>query len=85
MSEYRIIFEKAAVKFLRRQDKPTQERLLRAINNLPNGTDIKKLQGYTDLYRLRVGDIRIIYILNKVLKIINIENINSRGDVYKNL
>ncbi len=80
---YTIQFEKAALKFLQKQDKPTRERLIKAINILPNGTDIKKLQGYNNLYRTRVGNIRILYSIKETLKIINIENIDNRGDVYK--
>lgn len=82
-SSYKIQFEKSAIKFLQKQDKPTQERLLKAINKLPNGTDIKRLQGYDNLYRKRVGNIRILYSIQEEVKIINIENINNRGDVYK--
>lgn len=80
---YTIKFEKAALKFLKKQDKLTQERLLKVIKRLPNGTDIKRLQGYSDLFRVRVGNIRILYSIKENLKIINIENIDNRGDVYK--
>ena len=38
---YKIVFQKAALKFMKKQDKKTQERLLRAISQLPMGTDIK--------------------------------------------
>lgn len=82
MSEYKIIFEKAALKFLRKQDRRTQERIIKAIQYLPNGVDIKRLQGH-DLYRMRIGNVRILYSIEEVLKIINIENIDNRGDVYK--
>ena len=83
MSKYTITFEKAALKYLRKQSKSTQERLLRAINKLPDGTDIKRLQGYDNLYRLRVGGIRVIYTIKEEIMIINIENIDNRGDIYK--
>lgn len=83
MKKYKIIFGKAAEKFLKKQDKPTQERLLKAIYKLPEGTDIKRLQGYNDLYRVRVGNIRVIYSIYEDIKIIGIENIDNRGDVYK--
>ena len=79
---YKIIFQKAAVKFLKKQDKKTQERLLLAINRLPKGTDIKKLQG-CDMYRMRVGSIRVLYTIDNTIEIISIENIDNRGDVYK--
>lgn len=84
MQIYKIEFEKAAQKFLNKQDKAQRLRLYKAIYKLPNGTDIKKMKGY-NLYRLRVGDYRILYSIDEVVKIITIENIDNRGDVYKRL
>ena len=55
-----------------------------AINQLPSGAGIKKLQGY-DMYRMRVGNIRILYTIDEVIRVITIENIDNRGDVYKRL
>ncbi len=43
---YQIKFQKAALKFIRKQTKPIQQRLLKVINALPYGNDIKKLKGY---------------------------------------
>ncbi len=80
--KYTIIFQKAASKFLKKQNRKTQERLLSAINQLPNGTDIKKLQGY-NMYRMRVGNMRILYTIDDIIMIISIENIDTRGDIYK--
>ena len=42
---YRIIIEKKAEKFIRKQEKKEQERLLRAIYQLPDGTDVKNEKG----------------------------------------
>ncbi|MDE7248206.1 MAG: type II toxin-antitoxin system RelE/ParE family toxin [Lachnospiraceae bacterium] len=81
-SQYAIRFEKAAEKFLRKQTPKMQKNLLTAIYKLPDGTDIKRLKGY-DLYRMRVGNIRIIYSIQEEIKIVTIENIDNRGDVYK--
>ncbi|MDE6872950.1 MAG: type II toxin-antitoxin system RelE/ParE family toxin [Lachnospiraceae bacterium] len=67
------------VKFLRRQDKTTQKRIISAINKLPSG-DVKKLQGRTG-YRLRVGNFRIIF--DFAGNIIYIEEVDSRGQIYK--
>ena len=82
MQIYKIAFEKAAQKFLEKQDKAQRLRLYKAIYRLPEGTGIKKMQGY-DLYRLRVGNYRILYRIDDVVRIITIENIDNRGDVYK--
>lgn len=82
MKTYKIRFEKAAQKFLDRQDKKQRLRLYKAIYKLPDGTDIKKLNGH-NLYRLRVGDYRILYMVDNEIRLINIENIDTRGAVYK--
>ncbi|MCM1326949.1 MAG: type II toxin-antitoxin system RelE/ParE family toxin [Bacteroidales bacterium] len=85
MPTYKIIFEKEAQKFLDKQDKNKRMHLYRAIYKLPEGTDIKKLKGCNNLYRLRVGDCRILYTVDEVIKLIDIENIDNRGDVYKRI
>ncbi len=48
--KYKIIIQKATEKFLKKQPRKNQERLLIAIYKLPEGTDIKKLQGH-NIYR----------------------------------
>lgn len=75
--------EKHAKKFIDKQDKSQRERIYKAIEGLPYG-DIKKLQSHNEFYRLRVGKYRIIFhwIENKI--IINVTDVNSRGDIYKN-
>lgn len=84
MPTYKIVFEKQAQKFLEKQDKNNRLRLYKAIYKLPNGANIKKLKGH-NLYRLRVGDYRILYSVEDTIKLIDIENIDNRGDVYKRL
>ena len=81
---YKIIIQKTAEKFLKKQPKKVQERLLIAIYRLPEGTDIKKLQGY-NMYRMRVGNMRILYTIDDAIKIISVEEIDNRGDIYKKL
>lgn len=49
------------------------------------GTDIKKLKGFSNKYRLRVNDYRIIYDKFDDLYIIDVIDVNNRGDVYKKL
>lgn len=81
MQIYKIEIEKAAQKFLEKQDKNQRLRLYKAIYKLPDGADIKKLAGL-DLYRLRVGNYRIIYTIENEIRLITIENIDNRGQVY---
>lgn len=44
---------------------------------------VEKLKGFKNLYRIRVGKIRIIYTIDFKRKIIKIEEVNFRGKVYK--
>lgn len=84
MQTYKIEFEKAAQKFLDKQDKAQRLRIYKAIYKLPDGTDIKKIKGH-NLYRLRVGEYRILYSIDDIIRVITVENIDNRGDVYKRL
>ena len=80
MINIEILYSKQSIKFLKKQNKDNIQRILKAINALPNG-DIKKMKG-SNSNRLRVGTFRIIYNIN--CNIIYIEKIGNRGDVYNN-
>ncbi len=75
----KITYSKQAVKFLQKQPKQMQIRIINAINRLPDG-DVKKLQGKNG-YRLRVGDYRVIF--SRSGEVLMIEKIANRGEVYK--
>jgi len=53
--------EKALKKLSERERKTVKELLLRIKENDVYGLDIKKLKGVPRIYRVRKGDIRIIY------------------------
>ena len=74
-----IRYSKQAAKFLKKQTKETQTRIINAVNNIPYG-DIKKLTG-TNFYRLRIGDYRVIF--DNLGNIIEVLKINNRGEIYK--
>ena len=74
-----IQYSKQAVKFLNKQEKFTKLRIIREIEQLPQG-DVKKLQGREE-YRLRIGNYRIIFIKNG--EILYVEKIDNRGQVYR--
>lgn len=71
-----IIYEKEAAKHIERMDRPTKQRLKKAIEKLPAG-DVVKLQGYMEDYRLRVGNLRIIFSVSD--DIITIKDVLPRG------
>lgn len=87
----RIEYSKKAVKYINTLDRPTKQRIKAAIEGLtetPPKGDIKPLQGFTDgKKRLRVGKYRIIYnyLPDGEIEILYIYNVDSRGDIYKNI
>ena len=76
----RIEYKKKAVKYINSADKNTKRRLKEAIEKLPCG-DIRKLSGMENEDRLRVGDLRVLFTGED--DIITINNIDSRGQIYK--
>lgn len=82
---YNIIIQKKAEKFIRKQSKQEQQKIYDIIKQLPNGRDIKKLIGFSNKYRLRVNDYRIIYDKYDDKYIIDVVDVDSRGQVYKRL
>lgn len=80
---YRIVIEKRAEKFIRRQTKENQTRLLRAIYGLPFSGNIKPMAGKKGLYRLRVGDFRVLYTVEQEIVTVRVLDAGNRGDIYK--
>lgn len=83
--KYTIVIERLAEKFIVKLPKPEKERVLKAIYQLPEGNDIRELKGRKNkgLYRLRVGDYRIIYTIDNGKLIVCIIDAGNRGDIYK--
>lgn len=75
-----IIIAKQAKKSIERLDVITKQRIRNSILLLPDG-DIKRLKGYNELYRLRVGKWRVLFTMTATQ--IYIEDVLPRGDAYK--
>ena len=79
---YRIELDKPARKFIEKQPRHQQERLLRAIAKLPTEGDVKLLVGQNNVFRLRVGNYRVIYTVNNEVLLVLVMTVGNRGDVY---
>jgi mRNA interferase RelE/StbE len=82
--KYNIKYAKDCLKYLNKLDRNIQIRIIKGINQLPFG-DVKKLQGSSEDYRLRIGDYRIIFSKDSEKSLIIVIEIAPRGEVYKNL
>ena len=85
---YEIELSRKAAKFYQKADTANVRRLNAAFDRLAedpfNHNNIKQLNGELQgSFRLRVGNIRIIYSIDDAIKIVYIEVIGFRGDVYK--
>jgi mRNA interferase RelE/StbE len=82
--EYEI--KKKAMKFIQKQERRQQERIFKAIYALPLSGDVKKMQGEDNLYRLRVGDYRLLFEMNlktHEITLICVTDADNRGQIYK--
>lgn len=77
-----IQITKTAIKDIKKLDTPTRNRVIKGIYDLPLG-DVKRLQGYTNFYRLRIGNFRVIYSLDN--DTITVSAVLPRGNAYKHM
>jgi mRNA interferase RelE/StbE len=86
MAKYQIEISKTAEKQLKKIDKLHQIRIVDAIlqlsiNPAPFGS--KKLAGFDDVFRIRIGNYRVIYSLEGKKLLIIVLKIGHRKDVYR--
>ncbi len=85
---YTVIVERQAEKTLRRLPKEILSRVDRLLLSLaedPRPVGCKKLRGYENLYRLRVGDWRLIYAIEDDELVVLVIEIAPRGEAYRDL
>ena len=56
---------------------------MEALRSTPRPAGCKKLKGYKDQWRVRVGDWRVVYIIDDTAKLVSITRIAHRGEVYE--
>ncbi len=84
---YKILFTRLAKKQLQKISSVYLIRIETKLKELQQNpftvSNVKKLEGSKTLYRLKIGDIRIIYNVNTKQILIEIIEIEKRNDVYK--
>jgi mRNA interferase RelE/StbE len=59
------------------------DRKILALAANPRPAGCKKLKGYRDQWRVRVGDWRVLYIIDDAAKLVTITRIAHRREVYE--
>lgn len=90
MASYQIEFTKSAEKEFERLPARVQSRAVEALQLLSQNPysellKIKKLKAAEDLYRIRLGDYRIVYEIRNGRLIILVIKIGHRSTVYRGL
>ena len=85
MSSYRVELSSGAAKQLRKLDLPIRRRLLLAIADLesnPRPDGVKKLNGTSNAWRIRIGDYRVLYEIHEDELVVLIFRSAHRREVY---
>jgi len=86
MAKYKIEVSSTAERQLKKLGQEDQRRLVKAmlfLGNDPYPKGSRKLSGYDDVFRIRVGEFRILYSVSGKRLIIIILKIGQRKDVYR--
>jgi mRNA interferase RelE/StbE len=58
-------------------------RRLESLSRSPRPAGCKKLKGRKDLWRIRVGDWRVIYTIDDAVKLVSVTRVAHRREVYE--
>ncbi len=86
MAKYKIELSRSAEKQLRKLPRGDQQRIVEAVLALadePVPRGARKLAGYDDVFRIRVGRYRILYSVSSGTLVIIVLKIGHRKDVYR--
>lgn len=86
MTAYRVEFTTASAREVRKLDHPVRRRILAAIAGLeqdprPNG--VRKLAGYDNAWRVRIGDYRVLYEIVDETVLVTVFRVAHRRDAYE--
>ena len=83
---YRVLLERAAEKDLSRLSSEMHDRVIAAIQalaNNPRPPGCRKLAGSKNDWRIRVGDYRVIYEIADTIRIVRVNRVRHRREVYR--
>lgn len=85
MKSYKVVVSKSAEKELSKLPTQAIAKILPVLQSLekdPRPIGCKKLKGFKNLWRLRVGNYRIIYAIEDQILLVDVREIGDRKDIY---
>ncbi|OQX20050.1 MAG: addiction module toxin RelE [Desulfobulbaceae bacterium A2] len=86
MASYNILWKQSAAKELKRLDRTIISRVtdaVEALANDPHPDGCRKLQGAEHLWRIRIGDYRVIYSVDAGVLCIEVIKVAHRQSAYR--
>jgi len=86
MASYKVLLKKSVEKDLRKIDSARIPRIISVIQDLakdPAPPGYRKLVGSTRTFRIRIGDYRVLYLVDEPRKEIEIQAVKHRKDAYR--
>jgi len=86
--KYKVQLKRSVIKILKSLPQKEVKKIAKKIDSLeqnPVPKDSKKLKGEKDLYRVRVGDYRILYFFQNLNLTVLVIRVGHRKDIYKDL
>ena len=83
---YRVLLERGAEKNLARLSPDNHDRVIdaiRALSTNPRPPGCRKLTGSKNDWRIRVGDYRVIYEIADEIRVVRINRVRHRREVYR--
>jgi len=85
MKRYQVVLSRSAEKELSALPGRAISKIIPVLKSLeddPRPPGCKKLKGFTNLWRVRIGNYRAIYSIEDVILLVDIRDIGHRKDIY---
>ena len=86
VADYAVVFARSARKELQNLDPQVTRRILKQVEALvtdPRPSGVVKLEGATDLWRIRVGQWRVVYRVSDRGRLVDVIAVRHRSDAYR--
>ena len=86
MADYAVVFARSARKELQNLDPQVARRIIKQIEALvtdPRPSGVVKLEGARDLWRVRVGQWRVVYRISDRDRLVDVVAVRHRSDAYR--
>lgn len=87
---YEVLIDKRVEKDLKKVPHHIVEKFLDILDKFEKnpieprpGFDVRYIKGFVDVYRLRIGDYRVLYSVDNINKIVRITTVVHRSGAYK--